>query len=78
MNTTIDENIVEYRNVDDDEDVISIDTFLENTTLHSQYRPIRVYEWENERNENNRHILVVDAAYAAKIDAEFKKEMRNV
>lgn len=77
MNKTIEENIVEYRNVDDEEDVVSVETYPL-LPIQSQYRPVRVYEWEEERNENNRHIMVVDKAYVSQIEAGLKKEMKNV
>lgn len=43
--------------------------------IHSEWYPIRFYEWEIEQNENRRHIELVDKVYLSQIKKELKAVM---
>lgn len=41
------------------------------------YQAYRIFDYENDLNENKREILLVDRQYASKIDTEFRKLMKK-
>jgi len=38
-----------------------------------EWKPVRVYEYENQLNQNKREIVLVDKSYYKQIDKEFRK-----
>lgn len=42
------------------------------TLLHSEWLPVRVYDWEFEQNENKRHIVLVDKLYLSIVTKQLK------
>jgi hypothetical protein len=78
MNTNITENILYYQN--DSDERISPETYNLGSTLDpdfsaAEWRAIRVWDYEFERNENRRNILVVDKKYARRMDKELQETM---
>jgi len=74
QNTLIDDNIVEYRNNDEPEIVLSPDTYrLDTSLLGSEWSPIRVYDYESELNDNKRSILLLDRKYTNQALEEMKE-----
>lgn len=40
------------------------------------FRPIRVYEFEKQQNENRREIVLIDKSYRKQVVDEFRKSLR--
>lgn len=78
QNTQINDNILYYQNEDGER--ISPETYTLGSTLDpnfaaAEWRAIRVWDYEFERNEDRRNILVVDRQYARQMDKELKEIM---
>lgn len=43
----------------------------------TEWKPMRIYEYERMLNENKRNIIVVDKDYLQQIDKEFKRFMKD-
>ena len=82
---SVTKNIVYYVDIDDESVKMSVDSYQVNLGPQpldpdfeaSKWRPVRVYEYEFVRNENNRHIQIIDKKYAPKIETEFKRLMNG-
>jgi hypothetical protein len=70
MTETIDENIVFY--YDDEKDVKISASSISHVPNPSDYRPIRIYEYETEVNEAKGEIKLVDKARLAQVDKQFR------
>jgi len=76
MNETIGENIVHY--VNNNGDKISRTTFsLDSNIIASEWTPIRVFDYENQLNEQKRAIELVDSQYAAQAEEELKELLND-
>jgi hypothetical protein len=74
QNETIDDNIVYYQNVNDSDLRINRDTFvLDETVVEGEWRPIRIYEYEDILNENKRNIYLIDAQFANLFENDLKR-----
>jgi len=74
MNTEITDNILYYENSEGDR--VSPETpDLDPNFVAADWRAIRVWDYEFERNEDRRNILVVDKKYARQMDKELKEIM---
>lgn len=76
QNETITDNIVHAVDVDDDAIKISKNTYLTDDTLVvSNWRPIRIYEYEEIKNENKRQIRLVNRAYAEQVESDLRESL---
>lgn len=71
-------NIVHYQNVNDPDSRISAETYTLSSTLGnnfqaSDWRAVRVYDYEFEKNEDNRTIFVVDKRYVDQVQSELRE-----
>jgi len=77
-NTLITDNIVHYKNTDENEDLISVDTYTLDPNLNtSEWTAVRYYDYENEINENRRVINLIDRKYLGKLTNEIKDLMNG-
>ena len=82
---SITKNIMYYVDVADESVKMSVDSYqlnlgdqpLDPDFEASRWRAVRIYEYEFIRNENNRHIQIIDKKYASKIETEFKRLMND-
>lgn len=73
MNTNITSNILYYKNYEDDDIEISVDTYNLDPTLDtSKWYPVRVYDHEMMLNENRRTIFLVNSVYADQLQRDLK------
>lgn len=81
QNTTITENILHYRNKEDNELTITTDTYNLNSSLGlvvaEEWEPVRIYDYEFDQNENKRHIYLVNRIYAEQAKDDLQRIMRN-
>ena len=76
QNTNITDNILHYENGDGD--IISVDTYtLDDTLIEADWSPIRYYDYEFRKNEERRHIELVDVRYANQAEKELKELLNN-
>lgn len=74
QNTLITDNIVYYENEEGDR--VSPETALyDDTFVVDDWTPIRVYDFEFNRNEERRHIQLIDRSYAEQVRNELKSVM---
>ena len=78
QNTTINENIIYVQNINDPDLKISTETFIDGSNIVlSEWRPIRVYEYEEILNENKRHINLINNSYVDSFVNELSNIMRD-
>lgn len=71
-------NIIHYRNIDDNEIIISPETFnLDENLIENEWEPIRFYDYEFEKNENYRIINLLDKRYVKQAEKELKVLMNG-
>jgi len=76
QNTTITDNIKHYRSTDDNQDIISVDTFTLDPSINaSEWDAIRFYDYETELNDNKRAINLLDRKYLSKAIEELGELM---
>lgn len=44
--------------------------------IPEDFKPVRLYEYEKQQNENKREILLVDKIYRNQVAEEFKRSLR--
>jgi len=72
-NTLIEDNIVHYKNVNDGS-LISKDSYRLNPLIDGDdWIAVRYYEYEEELNEDKRHIQLLDKRYALKAESQLKE-----
>ena len=81
-NTQITDNVAYYRNKEDDDHVVSRDTYLYGPALvegfeAAEWEPIRFYEYEFEKNEMKRNINLVNKTYQEAIRLELDKTLNG-
>lgn len=77
MSEAVTSNIITVVNVDDEELQISYDTYLlDPNIVAADWRLVRVFEYENEQNENKRQIRLLNEVYA-NIAADNLKRLLN-
>jgi hypothetical protein len=45
--------------------------------IPEEWKPIRVYDYEKQQNENKREILLIDKLYRNQVAEEFKRSLRQ-
>lgn len=78
QDTTVNNNIVEYRSISNSDIRLSKDSFVapwDNQVVQTDFYEFRYYDYEMERNENNRHIFVISKDYAAQVLSDHKELM---
>lgn len=74
QNETIDENIVYYQNLENPDLQINRDTFILNQSIiENEWRPIRIYEYEDIINENKRNIFLIDSSLVTQFENDLKR-----
>jgi hypothetical protein len=77
QNTLIDDNIVHYKNVNDDT-IITKDTYdLSTSITQGDWRAIRIYDFELEKNEDKRVVNLLDYRYASQAEKELRDLLKN-
>lgn len=79
QDTTVDDNILYYIN-DDGETKISAESYanpLDPLFEASEWTAVRIWEAEDEANENKRIIQVINNIYAEQVATEFKRLMKR-
>jgi hypothetical protein len=80
QNTQITDNVVEYRNVLNNDLVIGKDSYDLGITLGTldgdEWTVWRVYDYEEEINEDRRHITLLDKAHAFQARSELEALLR--
>lgn len=77
--------IKHYYLIEDGETTISKESYdksvgansLDSTFVSGDWQSVSYYDYEDEINENNRHILVIDRRYAEQIERELKRLMNE-
>ena len=78
LNTTITDNIVFYRNVDDPDLKIYKDTYRLKTDLVTEdWMPVRYYDYETELNDDRRLIQLIDKTYTRQIVREITELLND-
>jgi len=76
QNQTTTNNIAHYIDTDDEEVRISPESFtLDENIVASDWRPVRYYEYEFERNEDKRHIFLIRNDLAVQMQIDLEKEL---
>jgi len=76
QNEGITDNIVHYKNNDDEELIISKETYgLDTSLVQGDWTPVRYYEYEDNLNEQRRAINLFDKKYLPQAIKEFRKLM---
>jgi hypothetical protein len=44
--------------------------------IPEEFRPVRIYEYEKQQNENKREILLIDKIHRNQVVEEFKRSLR--
>ena len=44
--------------------------------IPEEFRPVRIYEYEKQQNENKREILLIDKIYRNQVVEEFRRSLR--
>ena len=77
QNTQIDDNIVHYKHVNDDT-IITKDTYdLSTSITQGDWRAVRIYDYELEKNEDKRIVNLLDARYASQAEEDLKRLIIN-
>jgi hypothetical protein len=77
QNTQIEENILHYENTSDGT-IITKDTYdLSETLVQGDWKAIRVYDFELQKNEDKRVINLLDYRYASQAEEELKALLSN-
>jgi hypothetical protein len=74
-------NKIHYRRTDDEDQIISVETYdLKTQYSHfdpdfvaGDWEPVRAYDYEFELNEDRRNIFVIDKDYIKQVDREMKE-----
>jgi hypothetical protein len=45
--------------------------------IPEEWKPVRLYNYEKQQNENKREILLIDKAYRNQVVEEFKRSLRQ-
>ena len=76
QNTTITDNVVHYKRLDENQDIISVDTFTLDPDINaSEWEAVRYYDYEVEINDNKRAIELIDRKYLSKMERDFRRLM---
>lgn len=79
-NTQITDNILYYENSEFDRittKTYELESAFQNSDFISgDWTPIRVYDYEFDRNENKRHIQLVDASYALQMQNDLRENLK--
>lgn len=77
-NTTIDDNILYYQNIEDPSLKVNKLTFsTDKTLITSEWRAVRIYEYEFVINENKRNIFLIDNAFADQFERDLESTINE-
>jgi len=77
QNQTIDDNIVHYKNNEDQTLLLSPQSTSSDEFVLSEWSPVRVYEYEFDLNESKRIIYLFNVVYAEQIESELQRVMNE-
>jgi antitoxin component YwqK of YwqJK toxin-antitoxin module len=78
QNTTITENILYYKNINDPQLTINVDTYnLNQKIIQGDWDPVRIYEYESVTNDNKRNISLIDSRYVNTFVKQLEETMNE-
>lgn len=71
-------NIMHYKNVDDPDLQITVDTYNSSIIVDKdEWQPVRYYAYEEELNDNRRTINLIDSTYKTQAETELRELLNN-